>query len=73
MSIFCRREGAWKFAYYAEAPQAPLTMVRKFGHTAKSVSREELNAALRTILALQADAVPEDFAGWVEGRKQGAD
>lgn len=63
--VFRRKEGAWKFARYIEAPQAPLTMVRKLGRTAKTVTPEQLQQVLRTIQTLQEDAVPPDFANRV--------
>lgn len=70
VAVFRRKGGEWKFARYAEAPQAPMTMVRKFGRTAKTVTPERQKEVLRTIQTLQEEAVPADFEAWLEAQAQ---
>ena len=68
VAVFRRRNGEWKFARYVEAPQAPMTMVRKFGRTAKTVTPERQKEVLKTIQTMQEEAVPADFADWLEAQ-----
>lgn len=67
VAVFRRRDGQWKLAAYAEAPQAPLTMVRKLGRSSKSMTPEQLRELLRTVQSLQEEAVPADFEAWLAG------
>lgn len=69
VAVFRRKNGEWKIARYAEAPQAPLTMVRKLGKDSKSVTPEQLRQMLRTIQTLQEEAVPADFEAWIESQR----
>lgn len=68
VAVFRRKEGEWKLAAYAEAPQAPLTMVRKFLKTSKTLSPEQQKELLKTIQTLQEDAVPADFEVWLRNQ-----
>ncbi|MEO8224208.1 MAG: nuclear transport factor 2 family protein [Gammaproteobacteria bacterium] len=69
VAAFRRKDGEWKLAAYAEAPQAPLTMVRKFLKTSKSLNPEQQKQLLKTIQALQEDAVPADFEAWISSQR----
>ncbi len=66
MAVFRKKNGEWKMIAYAEAPQAPLTMVRKALKTSKSLDPAQQKELLRTIQTLLQDAVPEDFDEWLE-------
>ncbi|MEO8444988.1 MAG: nuclear transport factor 2 family protein [Gammaproteobacteria bacterium] len=68
VAVFRRKDGEWKFAAYAEAPQAPLTMVRKLLKTSKSLTPDQQKQLLKTIQALQEDAVPADFEAWISSQ-----
>ena len=68
VAVFRRKDGEWKMATYAEAPQAPLTMVRKFSKTSKSLSPEQQKQLLKTIQTMQEDAVPADFEEWLRNQ-----
>jgi ketosteroid isomerase-like protein len=65
VAAFRRRDGTWKMAAYAEAPQAPLTMVRKLAANSTSLTAEQKKELLRTIQSLQEEAVPADFEAWL--------
>jgi hypothetical protein len=65
MAVFRRKDSEWKMIAYAEAPQAPLTMIRKAVKTSKSLTPVEQKELLRTIQTLMQDAVPEDFDEWL--------
>lgn len=65
VAVFRRKDGEWKLAAYAEAPQAPLTMVRKLLKTSKSLTPEQQKELLATVQGLLEDAVPEDFDEWL--------
>lgn len=66
MAVFRRKDGEWKMIAYAEAPQAPLTMIRKALKTSKSLDPAQQKELLRTVQTLLQDAVPEDFNEWLE-------
>ena len=66
MAVFRRKDGEWKMIAYAEAPQAPLTMIRKALKTSKSLDPAQQKELLRTVQTLLQDAVPEDFDEWLE-------
>ncbi|MBL8201995.1 MAG: nuclear transport factor 2 family protein [Chromatiales bacterium] len=66
MAVFRRKDGEWKMIAYAEAPQAPLTMIRKALKTSKSLDPAQQKELLRTVQTLLQDAVPEDFNAWLE-------
>jgi len=66
MAVFRRKDGEWKLIAYAEAPQAPLTMIRKALKTSKSLDPARQKELLRTIQTLLEDAVPADFDEWLE-------
>lgn len=66
MAVFRRKDGEWKMIAYAEAPQAPLTMIRKAVKTSKSLDPAQQKELLRTVQTLMEDAVPEDFDEWLE-------
>jgi len=66
MAVFRRKDGEWKLIAYAEAPQAPLTMIRKALKTSKSLDPAQQKELLRTVQTLLQDAVPEDFDAWLE-------
>jgi len=66
MAVFRRKDGEWKMIAYAEAPQAPLTMIRKALKTSKSLDEAQKKELLRTVQTLLQDAVPEDFDEWLE-------
>jgi len=66
MAVFRRKNGEWKMIAYAEAPQAPLTMIRKLLKTSKSLDPAQQKDLLRTVQTLLQDAVPEDFDEWLE-------
>lgn len=68
VAVFRRKAGEWKFARYAEAPQAPMTMVRKFGRTAKTVTPERQKEVMKTIQTLQEEAVAPDFEEWLKSQ-----
>lgn len=65
VAVFRRKDGEWKMAAYAEAPQAPLTMVRKLLKSSTSLTPEQQKALLATVQGLLQDAVPEDFDEWL--------
>lgn len=69
VAVFRRKGGEWKFARYAEAPQAPMTMVRKFGKTAKTITPERQKEVLKTIQTMQEEAVPADFEAWLAAQE----
>ncbi len=66
MAVFRRKDGEWQMIAYAEAPQAPLTMIRKALKTSKSLDEAQKKELLRTVQTLLQDAVPEDFDEWLE-------
>ena len=66
MAVFRRKNGEWKMIAYAEAPQAPLTMIRKALKTSKTLDPAQQKELLRTIQNLLEDAVPADFDEWLE-------
>ncbi len=66
MAVFRRKAGEWKMIAYAEAPQAPLTMVRKALKTSKSLDAVQQKELLRTVQTLLQDGVPADFDAWLE-------
>ena len=66
MAVFRRKNGEWKMIAYGEAPQAPLTMIRKALKTSKSLDPAQQKELLRTIQTLLEDAVPADFDAWLE-------
>ncbi len=66
MAVFRRKNGEWKMIAYAEAPQAPLTMVRKALKTSKSLDKDQQKELLREVQTLLQDAVPDDFDEWLE-------
>jgi ketosteroid isomerase-like protein len=66
MAVFRRKDGEWKMIAYAEAPQAPLTMIRKALKTSKSLDEAQKKELLRTVQTLLQDAVPEDFDEWLK-------
>ncbi len=68
MAVFRRKGGEWKMIAYAEAPQAPLTMIRKALKTSKSLDKTQQKELLRTIQTLLEDAVPPDFDAWLKTR-----
>jgi len=69
VAVFRRKGGEWKMIAYAEAPQAPLTMIRKAARTSKSLTPDQQKELLRTVQTLLQDAVPEDFDEWLESRQ----
>jgi ketosteroid isomerase-like protein len=71
VAVFRRKDGEWKMAAYAEAPQAPLTMVRKALGTSKSLDAGQQKELLRTVQSLLEDAVPADFDQWLADRRDG--
>ncbi|MCK6370955.1 MAG: nuclear transport factor 2 family protein [Gammaproteobacteria bacterium] len=70
VAVFRKRDGEWKMAAYAEAPQAPLTMVRKLAQQSKMLTPEETKAMLNTIKTMQEVIVPADFAAYVESQSR---
>lgn len=68
VAVFRRRDGEWKLAAYAEAPQAPLTMVRKLAKSSKTLTPEQQKELLRTLQTLQEESVPADFGAWLEAQ-----
>ncbi len=66
VAVFRRRNGEWKLASYAEAPQAPLTMMRKLAKNSKTLGPTEQQALLNTVQTLLEDTVPADFAQWLK-------
>jgi ketosteroid isomerase-like protein len=66
MAVFRKKDGEWKMIAYAEAPQAPLTMIRKALKTSKSLDPAQQKELLRTVQTLLQDAVPPDFDEWLE-------
>ena len=68
MAVFRKKGGEWKMIAYAEAPQAPLTMIRKALKTSKSLDKTQQKELLRTIQTLLEDAVPADFDAWLKSR-----
>jgi ketosteroid isomerase-like protein len=70
IAVLRRKDGQWKLARYAEAPQAPLTMVRKFLRNSKSLTPDEQKQLLKTIQTLQEEAVPADFETWMRQQPQ---
>lgn len=68
VAVFRRRNGEWKLSAYAEAPQAPLTMVRKLARNSKSLGPAEQKTLLRTVQNLLEDNVPADFEQWLKGQ-----
>lgn len=68
VAVFRRKGGEWRMAGYAEAPQAPLTMVRKLMKTSKTLNPEQQKQLMQTIQALQEDAVPADFDEWLRNQ-----
>jgi len=66
MAVFRRKNGEWKMIAYAEAPQAPLTMIRKALKTSKSLDKTQQKELLREVQTLLQDAVPDDFDEWLE-------
>lgn len=65
MAVFRRRGGEWKLTAYAEAPMAPLTMVRRLAEQT-GMPADERKALLAEVLALFQGAVPPDFAEWLK-------
>ena len=68
MAVFRKKGGEWKMIAYAEAPQAPLTMIRKALKSSKSLDETQQKELLRTIQTLLEDAVPADFDAWLKSR-----
>ena len=68
MAVFRKKGGEWKMIAYAEAPQAPLTMIRKALKSSKSLDKTQQKELLRTIQTLLEDAVPADFDAWLKSR-----
>lgn len=68
IAVFRRRNNEWKLAAYAEAPQAPLTMVRKLMKNSKSLTPDQQKQLLKTIQTLQEEAVPADFDAWLQAQ-----
>lgn len=66
VAVFRRRDGDWKLTAYAEAPQAPLTMVRKLAKNSKTLGPAEQKALLKTVQSLLEDTVPADFEQWLK-------
>ena len=66
VAVFRQTGDGWKLIAYAEAPQAPLTMIRKALKTSKSLDPAARKELLRTVQGLLEDAVPEDFDAWLE-------
>lgn len=66
VAVFRRCNGEWKLASYAEAPQAPLTMVRKLAKNSKTLGPAEQKALLKTVQTLLEDTVPADFIQWLK-------
>lgn len=71
VAVFRRRPDGWKMARYAEAPQAPMTMIRKLCEMAGEVPAERQRELLRSVQTLQEMAVPDDFAAWLERQAPG--
>lgn len=71
VAVFRRRPDGWKMARYAEAPQAPMTMIRKFCEMAGEIPAERQRELLRSVQALQEMAVPDDFAAWLDQQAPG--
>jgi ketosteroid isomerase-like protein len=70
MAVFRKRDGAWKLTAYAEAPMAPLTMVRQM--TQKSdLTEAERKALLDQVRTLLQKQVPPDFAAWQQTEAAG--
>lgn len=70
VAVFRRKEGDWKMAAYAEAPQAPMTMVRKLSQQSKMLTPAETKTMLDTIMNMQKAIVPADFAAYLESQQQ---
>ena len=68
MAVFRKKGGEWKMIAYAEAPQAPLTMIRKALKTSKSLDKSQQTELLRAVQTLLEDAVPADFDAWLQNR-----
>ncbi|MFZ1624794.1 MAG: nuclear transport factor 2 family protein [Gammaproteobacteria bacterium] len=68
VAVFRRCDGEWKLTAYAEAPQAPLTMVRKLAKNSKSLGPAEQKALLKTVQGLLEDNVPVDFDQWLKAQ-----
>lgn len=65
VAVFRRRNGEWKLSAYAEAPQAPLTMLRKLAKNSKALGPAEQKTLLKTVQGLLEDNVPADFEQWL--------
>jgi ketosteroid isomerase-like protein len=70
MAVFRRKDGQWKLTGYAEAPMAPLTMVRKMAQKSGTMNSDEQKALLAQILALLQASVPPDFEQWLRQQPQ---
>jgi len=68
VAVFRRCDGAWKLRAYAEAPQAPLTMVRRLAGNSKTLGPAEQKALLKTVQNLLEENVPADFGQWLKGQ-----
>jgi ketosteroid isomerase-like protein len=68
VAVFRRKDGEWKMIAYAEAPQAPLTMIRKAAKNSKSLNPAQQKELLQTVQTLLQDAVPEDFDEWLRNK-----
>jgi ketosteroid isomerase-like protein len=68
VAVFRKKNGEWKMAAYAEAPQAPLTMARKLAQQSKLLTPEETKQLLGTIQAMQEAIVPADFEGYLKSQ-----
>lgn len=68
VAVFRRCDGEWKLTAYAEAPQAPLTMLRKLAKNSKSLGPAEQKALLKTVQGLLEDNVPVDFDQWLKAQ-----
>jgi ketosteroid isomerase-like protein len=66
MAVFRQRDGQWKLVAYAEAPMAPLTMVRRMLAASPDVSKRQKRKMLKDLQQLMQDAVPTDFAAWLQ-------
>ncbi|MBN8279622.1 MAG: nuclear transport factor 2 family protein [Gammaproteobacteria bacterium] len=69
VALFRRKDGEWKMIGYAEAPQAPLTMIRKALKTSKQLDAAEQKRLLADVKSLLEDAVPADFDAWLETQR----
>ena len=72
MAVFVREDDKWKMSAYTEAPMGPATMVRKMmqAHPANTEAEEaDYATTTRTIKSLSQAGVSDDFAEFLEARK----